>query len=444
VATANGTEISNLTPTLICSQNIVLTNSFFFNNKVFGLLGNIGLVISASRTLGWSAKIGKNGATPADVVGYGYFSDVASITVPVNLISNIASGFQTFSIGDTVRVEIYAQNVGAGSNPTVLATVPVIQGVYNALSNTNPVIPASGTLSPVSVSAGPQLISPANTYQIQNLTGDGVDLYLYPLSTLTRTFNTFIVSGETSGAFTSAQYYDVVVGTAPLFPTSPITITSPTSETPIGIDPLITYTLINDAGQNLVLKLYNDENPSGITVADPFLAGDTYVATSAGFTGYTATAGAPIYLTDPRNLIGPVESIAGPLDPSIAYAFYNQYSSDLVLTGYNGTTPTELATLPATVGEYFMTAGAYDGYTATLPVQPPAPNPYTITESITGIPVPMDPNIRYEFINSTTQTARVYLYTNGSLGGDFDIPAGESGLAFYAGFTGFLVDLFEA
>jgi hypothetical protein len=229
-----------------------------------------------------------------------------------------------------------------------------------------------------------------------------------------------------------------MVEAIPVFPSSPITITAATTTVPIGIDPLITYTFINDAGENLILELYNDANPGGIVVADPFLAGDTYVSTTNNFTGYTATSGAPSYLTNPRNLFAPVNSITGPLDPAIAYTFYNQSNNDLVLTGYVGTTPTELATLTAITGEYTMTAGVYDGYTATLPPPPPPPSsPVTITEPTGETPQPLDPNIQYTFINAAGVTYRVIGFLNGSPAQELEIPDNGSDELAFAGFTGY-------
>jgi hypothetical protein len=366
VAVANGTEISNIAPTLICSQNIVLTNSYFFNNKVFGLLGNIGLVISASRTLGWSAKIGKNGATPADIVGYGYFSDVASITVPVNLISNIASGFQTFSIGDTVRVEIYAQNVSAGSNPTIIATVPLIQGVYNALTNQNVVLPASGTLTRTSVTDGPELLDPANTYTVANQVGESVDVFTYPATTFQRTFNSTLEPGQSTAPFTGAVYFDVDtadVPPPPPFPTSPITITEATSEVPIAIDPDITYTFINNSGGALVLTAFTNGTPT--VLADPFADNATVIAPSSGFTGFTATSGSPPPFPPSPVTVTTANEVPIGIDPDIQYTFTNGGASTMTITLFADGQPPGPTLAPTLVGQSVVAPSAgFTGFTA--------------------------------------------------------------------------------
>ena len=218
VASPIGTTITAVAPTLVCSQNIVLGSEYYFTNKVFGLLGNITLQLSGSHTLAWTAKIGKNGGTKSSIVGYGYFSDVESITVPVNLISYISTGFVNYTIGDTVNIEIYAQNVGGGSDPTIATAVPLIQGVYNALSNTNVVPPPSGPLSKTSTTAGPTLVNPADTYTVVNDTGVATDLYVYPSATLTRTFSQSIAIAGTSTSVTGNQYIDLIASTAPPAP----------------------------------------------------------------------------------------------------------------------------------------------------------------------------------------------------------------------------------
>jgi hypothetical protein len=317
----------------------------------------------------YSAKIGKNGASTADVVGYGYLSDVSNITVPVNLISNIASGFQTFSIGDTVRVEIYAQKIGAGSNPTITQTIPLIQAVYNALSNQNVVLPPSGQIQPVSVTAGPQEVSPLNTYTFRNQTGGVADLFTYPTSTLVRTLNTTLITGETSSPITSINYYDVVVGTAPPpFPTSPITILTDTSETPIAIDPLITYTFINNSGGDLVLTAFTNGTPTSL--ANPFANNATVIAPSAGFTGYTATIASPPppppFPTSPITLTG----VTGPtpigLNPAIQYTFINQSGETLRVEGYVNGSLLQTLQIDDTQSDQFFDVG-FTGYIALAP-----------------------------------------------------------------------------
>ena len=342
-------------------------NEFVFNNKVFGLLGNITFAISASRTLAYTASISKNGGTPAPIVGYGYLSDVASITATVNLISNIASGFQTFSIGDTVGISIFASNAGAGSDPTITTAVPLIQGVYNALTNQNVIPPASGTLGPVSVTAGPQLIEPANTYSIENLTGEGVDLFLYPASTLTRTFNTFIVSGETSGSFTGAQYYDVVVGFPPVFPSSPITLTAVTGMTPIGIDPAIQYTFINGSmSDSYVVTLYDDGQPPGPVLTE-IAPGQQVQAPSSGFEGYTVALGGspppPPFPTSPITITAPTGETPIGINPDVLYTFINNAGVLYRVIGFLGGTPGQELEIPDGGSDQLAFAG-FTGYTA--------------------------------------------------------------------------------
>jgi hypothetical protein len=344
-----------------------LGNEFVFNNKVFGLLGNISFAISASRTLAYTATISKNGGTPAPIVGYGYLSDVASITATVNLISNIASGFQTFSIGDTVGISIFATNVGAGSDPTITSAVPLIQGVYNALTNVNPVIPASGTLSRTSVTDGPQLIEPANTYQIQNLTGEGVDLFLYPASTLTRTFNSFLTSGETSGAFTSAQYYDVVAGSPPVFPSSPITLTAVTGMTPVTIDPAVQYTFINGSmSETYVVTMYDDGQPPGPALTE--IAPTQQVqAPSAGFEGYTVALATPPPPPFPSSPITVTEANMVPngIDPAVQYTFINGGATLMTITLYDDGQPPGPTLTPTLPGlSVVAPSSGFEGYTA--------------------------------------------------------------------------------
>jgi hypothetical protein len=448
VATANGTEISDLVPTLICSQNIVLTNSYFFNDKVFGLLGNISFVISASRTLLYSAKIGKNGATPADIVGYGYLSDVINITVPVNLISNIASGFQTFSIGDTVRVEIYAQKIGGGSNPTIIQTVPLIQGVYNALTNQNVVLPPSGEISAVSVRAGPQEVSPLNTYTFRNSTTETVDLFTYPSSTLVRTLNTTLIEGETSSPVTAISYYDIVVATEPPpFPTSPITITE-TNEIPIGIDPAIQYTFINGSmTDSYVVTLYDDGQPPGPVLTE-IAPGQQVQAPSAGFEGYTVALGGsppPPFPTSPITITEPTSEVPIGIDPAIQYTFINGSMTDsYVVTLYDdGQPPGPVLTEIAPGQQVQAPSAGFEGYTVALGGSPPPPPPFptspiTLTGPTGPTPIGIDQAIQYTFINNSGGTLLVEGYVNGTLFQTLQILDTESDQFFDVGFTGYI------
>ena len=290
--------------------------------------------------------------------------------MPVNLISNIASGYETYSKGDTVRVEIYAQNIGGGSNPTIANAVPLIQGVYNALTNTNVVLPPSGEISPVSVTAGPQEVSPLNTYTFRNDTGEVVDLFTYPSSTLVRTLNTTLIIGETSSPITEINYYDIVVSTAPPpppFPESPITITEATSEVPIGIDPDITYTFINNSGGDLVLTAFTNGTPT--LLADPFANNATVIAPSSGFTGFTATSGSPPpppFPTSPITLTGPTGPIPIGIDPAIQYTFINNAGETLLVEGYMNGGLIQTLQILDTESDQFFDVG-FTGYIALAP-----------------------------------------------------------------------------
>jgi hypothetical protein len=351
---------------LVCSQNIVLGNEFYFTNKVFGLLGNITLVLSNGRTLAWTAKIGKNGGAKSDIVGYGYLSDVANITVPVNLISFISTGFVNYTIGDTVNVEIYAQHISGGSNPTIATAVPLIQGVYNALSNTNVVAPPSGPISRTSTTAGPLLVSPANTYTIQNQTGVATDLYVYPASTLTRTLSQSIAIGGTSTSVTGNQYIDLVEASGPPpLPTSPITILTATSEVPIAIDPTVTYEYINNSGGDLNLQIYKDGFPPE-TLANPFANGASISAPTAGYNGYTATTISPPpppFPSSPILVTGPVAIPIG-IDPTVQYTFENGGSSTMTVTLYVDAMPPGPTLAPTGIGSSVVAPSAgFNGYT---------------------------------------------------------------------------------
>jgi hypothetical protein len=263
-------------------------NDFFFTEKAFGLFGNIGMTISAARTLFYTATLSKNGATPQAVAGYGYFSDVANITVPVNLISRFSSGFEFYSPGDTVTIQIFAQHIGMGTNPTIVAGPPLMQAVYQAQTNVNTVTPASGTLTRTSVTDGPELLDPANTYTVANQIGETVDVFTYPATTFQRTFNSTLEPGQSTAPFTGAVYFDVEtadVPPPPPFPESPITVTT-ANEVPIGINPATQYTFTNGGASTMTITLYS-EGPPGPTLA-PTLVGQSVVAPSAGFTGYTA------------------------------------------------------------------------------------------------------------------------------------------------------------
>jgi hypothetical protein len=435
--------ILNASPTLIFTYTELLELPFWrYTNKVIGYLGYLSMALDKSAPLVWTATVSKNGSAHQDVIGTSYYTDSQYFSVPVNMISQIGvlpDTFLEYSTGDTVEIKFFAQHLTANSDPVVSIAPVALQAIYSPINGGNEALPSSGTLEVNSPVSTLQPLDPANNYRFSNGLGVEATLTTYVSNVPETPVN--VAVGATyppleDPAITGRDGYTMVEAT-PVFPSSPITIIEP-NNTPAGIDPLITYTFINDAGQNLVLKLYNDENPAGITVADPFLAGDTYVATSAGFNGYTATAGSPSYLTNPRNLFGPVESIAGPLDPTIAYDFYNQYQFDLVLTGYVGTTPTELATLEGITGFYQMTAGAYDGYTATLPPPPPPPSsPITITEPTGETPDPLDPNIQYTFINNAGATYRVIGFINGSPAVELEIPDQGSDQLPFAGFTGY-------
>ena len=190
-----------------------MTNSYQFNATTFGLLGNITLALNGNHTLGWTAKIGKNGTGTNTVVGYGYFSDVQSISVPINLISYIGT-FLYYSIGDTVNIEIYAQNVGGGSDPTIVTPPQLIQGVYNAVTNKNVVLPPPGILTPT-LTGGPTAVEPTSTYTVSNTVGTAINLYVYPTSTLTRTFSQLIDVAASSTPVTGNNYIDIATASPP-------------------------------------------------------------------------------------------------------------------------------------------------------------------------------------------------------------------------------------
>ena len=347
-----------------------------------------------------------------------------------------------------MRVEIYAQNIGGSSNPTITQTVPLIQGVYNALTNQNVVLPESGEITAVSVRAGPQEVSPDNTYTFRNNAGEVVDLFTYPSSTLVRTLNTTLISGETSSPVTEINYYDIVVSSEPPppFPTSPVTINEPTGDTPIGIDSFVQYTFINDSGEDLILTLFIEDVATEII--NPFVDGATYVATSAGFTGFTALSISPPppFPTSPITITEPTSEVPIGIDPAIQYTFINGSMTDsYVVTLYDdGQPPGPVLTEIAPGQQVQAPSAGFEGYTVALGGSPPPPefptSPITLTGPTGPTPIGIDPDVQYTFINNTGVTYRVTGFLGGSPGQELEIPDGGSDEFAFAGFTGYIAN----
>lgn len=264
-----------------------------YTNKVIGYLGFLTMALDKSAPLVWTATVSKNGSPHVPVIGTSYFTDSQYFSVPVNMISQIAvepDTFLEYSTGDTVEIKFFAQHLTANSDPVVSIAPQALQAIYSPVNGGNAALPPSGTLEVNSPVSTLQPLDPANNYRFSN--GLGVEATLTTYVSNVPEAPVSVAVGATypsveDPAITGRDGYTMVEAT-PSFPSSPITILSPTSEVPEGIDPQITYTFINNSGVGLNLQIYKPGFPPE-TLANPFLNGATVVAPASGYTGYTAT-----------------------------------------------------------------------------------------------------------------------------------------------------------
>jgi hypothetical protein len=264
-----------------------------YTNKVIGYLGYLTMALNKSEPLVWTATVSKNGSAHVPVIGTSYFTDSQYFSVPVNMISQIATlpdTFLEYSTGDTVEIKFFAQHLTANADPVVSIAPQALQAIYSPINGGNAALPSSGTLEVNSPVSTLQPLDPANNYRFSNGLGVEATLTTY-VSNVPETPVTVAVGATYPAvedpAITGRDGYTMVEAT-PSFPSSPITILSPTSEVPEGIDPQITYTFINNSGVDLNLQIYKPGFPPE-TLANPFLNGATVVAPASGYTGYTAT-----------------------------------------------------------------------------------------------------------------------------------------------------------